>query len=66
MHNITCQDVSGLACDFVAQGETTEEAMMDLRNHGMETHPTELQQMMNDGMTEEMLVEKMKSADKEV
>lgn len=64
MHSIACHDVSGLTCSFVAQGETTESAMTELRNHGMTTHPTELMQMMNDGMTEEMLVEKMKAADK--
>jgi predicted small metal-binding protein len=64
MHSIACQDVSGLACPFVAQGESMDEAMMELRNHGMESHPTELMQMMNEGMTEEMLVEKMKSAAK--
>lgn len=64
MHSIACQDVSGLACPFVAQGESMEDAMAELRNHGMSTHMNELQQMMNEGMTEEMLVEKMKSSAK--
>jgi predicted small metal-binding protein len=64
MHTIVCQEVSGLACPFVAKGETMEEAMMELKSHGMEMHMAELSKMMSEGMTEEMMMNKMKEAAK--
>ncbi|GEM_PF-3525883 len=66
MHSIACQDVSSLACPFIAEGESMEAAMMALKNHGMEMHQEELGKMMAEGMTEEMLIEKMKGAAKTI
>ncbi len=64
MYHIACQEVTGFSCPFVAEGETMEAAMESLKSHGMEVHAEELQKMMADGMTEEMMMEKMKSVAK--
>lgn len=64
MHSISCHDASGLTCDFTATGETLEAAIENLKNHGMEMHAGELQKMMAEGMTEEMMMEKIKAAAK--
>lgn len=61
MYKIACKDMGMETCPFVAEGETMEEAMMQLKNHGTETHAAEMEKMMADGMTEEMMMEKMKS-----
>lgn len=65
MHTIACQDVSGIECPFVAKGETMEEAMGQLKDHGMGMHQEELAKMMAEGMSEEQMMEKMKSVAKE-
>ncbi len=65
MHTIACQDMGIEGCPFVAKGETMEEAMMQLKDHGDAVHPTEIKQMMDSGMTEEQMMEKMKMVAKE-
>lgn len=48
-------------CPFVAKGENLETAMMQLKEHGMSVHGPEMQKMMAEGMTEAMMMDKMKS-----
>jgi predicted small metal-binding protein len=48
MKTLKCADVAGIACDFVATGETDAEVKAKLAEHGASAHAD----MMN-GMTEE-------------
>jgi len=64
MKTLGCNDVSGLACSYVAKGETDEQVMEDLKNHGNTVHPEEIKKMM-EGMSEEELMQKMKENIKE-
>jgi predicted small metal-binding protein len=45
MMSLACKDMGVEGCDFVAQGETKEEVMMKLGEHGASAH----------GMTAEMM-----------
>ncbi len=61
MNSIACADMGIEGCPFVAEGETMEEAMMKSKEHATATHAAEIEKMMADGMTEESMMEKMKS-----
>jgi len=67
MKTLSCQDVSGLACPFVAKGETEEEVIQQLMGHAKTDHPEESTKMM-EGKTEEEMKEmlKLKIKDEEV
>lgn len=65
MYKIACQDM-GMACPFVAEDGTLEGAMAKLNDHGAHVHPAEIQKMMDEVMTEAMMMEKMKSVAKQV
>jgi predicted small metal-binding protein len=64
MTKIACADM-GMDCPFVAEGETMEQAMGALQHHGDEVHADAIKEMMANGMTEEQMMEKMKSVAKE-
>ncbi|MFZ5364404.1 MAG: DUF1059 domain-containing protein [Patescibacteria group bacterium] len=64
MKTLSCQDVSGLACPFVAKGETEEEVIQQLMDHAKTEHPEESVKMM-EGKTEDEIKEVMKSKIKE-
>ncbi|MBU1145928.1 DUF1059 domain-containing protein [Patescibacteria group bacterium] len=64
MKTLSCQDVSGLACPFVAKGETEEEVIQQLMDHAKTAHPEESAKMM-EGKSEEEMKEMMKSKVKE-
>lgn len=51
-------------CPFVAKGETMDAAMTTMKEHGMSAHPTEMDDAMAKGMTEEMMMNKMKEVAK--
>ena len=59
MYNLSCKDVSGIECAFVAKGNSEQEVMTDLTEHGMAKHADEIQKMMLAGMTKEAMEEKM-------
>lgn len=59
MKTLTCKIVSGIDCPYVAKGETDEEVMVQLKEHGQEAHPEEIKKMM-EGMSEDDLVKRMK------
>lgn len=42
MKQLACNDVSGLACEYIAEGTTAEDVKQQLAMHGMEEHPDEL------------------------
>ena len=65
MYNIACKDMGMPDCTYVASSETMEGAMMSLKEHGMSAHPAEIQKMMAEGMTEEMMMAKMQEVAKE-
>jgi predicted small metal-binding protein len=64
MKTLSCQDVSGVACPFVAKGETEEEAIQQLMDHAKTAHPEESAKMM-EGKSEEEMNEMLKSKVKE-
>ncbi len=41
---LACRDM-GMNCDFVANGDTNEEVMKQLSEHGMTVHAEEIQKM---------------------
>lgn len=64
MTTIACQDMGIAGCDFVAKGETMEEAMGALKEHGMSVHAEEIKGMMDAGMTEDAMAAKMQEVAK--
>ena len=60
MYKIACQDM-GLACPFIAEDETLEGAMMKSKDHSLHIHAAEIKKMMDEGMTEDAMMEKMKT-----
>lgn len=59
MYHLTCKDVSGIDCSFEAKGDSEQEVMDDLKEHGMAKHAEEIQKMMADGMSQEDMEAKM-------
>lgn len=54
---ISCAEVGGMDCDFIARAETEEELMEVVRHHGREVHgmdeiPPELQAKMKEAIRE--------------
>jgi predicted small metal-binding protein len=49
MYNLSCKDVSGIECPFVAKGNSEEEVMADLTEHGVAKHLDKIQAMMAEG-----------------
>ena len=47
MKELKCREVGGL-CDFIASGETGEEAKQKLMIHGMEAHAAKMSVMSED------------------
>lgn len=45
MKTISCHALSGQTCNFVAKGETAEEAKNDILHHGMTVHPEMMAKM---------------------
>lgn len=64
MYSIACQDMGIEGCPFVAQSDTMEGAQSILKEHGSVTHPDKIKEMMDGGMTEEMMMNKMKEVAK--
>lgn len=64
MKTLSCQDVSGLSCPFVAKGETEEAVIQQLMDHAQAEHPEESAKMM-EGKTPEEVTEMLKSKIKE-
>jgi predicted small metal-binding protein len=64
MKTLSCQDVSGLSCPFVAKGETEEAVIQQLMDHAKAEHPEESAKMM-EGKTPEEVNEMLKSKIKE-
>jgi|JI8StandDraft_1071087.scaffolds.fasta_scaffold316329_2 predicted small metal-binding protein len=60
MYNLSCKDVSGIECPFVAKGNSEEEVMADLTEHGVAKHLDKIQAMMAEGMTQEQMEDKMR------
>jgi predicted small metal-binding protein len=60
MYNLSCKDVSGIECPFVAKGNSEEEVMADLTEHGVAKHLDKIQAMMAEGMTQEQMDDKMR------
>ena len=60
---IACRDL-GIDCPFVAKGDTEEEVVEKITEHGKTTHPKEVEGMMKN-MTGEQMKELMKSKIKE-
>ena len=60
MYNLSCKDVSGIECPFVAKGNSEEEVMADLTEHGVAKHPDKIQAMMAEGMTQEQMEDEMR------
>jgi predicted small metal-binding protein len=65
MKELACRDVSGMDCDFKAQGETAEEVKAKLMEHGNSAHAEAMASMTDEqkaGMaqkTEELLAAQM-------
>lgn len=59
MKKLACASM-GMACPFVAEGETDEEVMGKLTEHGMSAHPEEVGKMMSE-MGEDAMKEKMRA-----
>lgn len=64
MKTLSCQDMSGLSCPFVAKGETEEAVIQQLMDHAKAEHSEELAKM-TEGKTEEEVKEMIKSKIKE-
>lgn len=64
MKTLSCQDMSGLSCPFVAKGETEETVIQQLMDHAKAEHSEELTKII-EGKTEEEVKEMMKSKIKE-
>lgn len=64
MVTIACQDMGMNGCPFVASGETMEAATAALKEHGNAVHADAMKAMMDGGMTEDALMEKMKEVAK--
>ncbi len=64
MNTIACADMGMEGCPFVAEGETMEAAMASLKEHGTAAHADAIKAMMDGGMTEEQMAEKMQSVAK--
>jgi len=45
MKSLACKDVSGLECEYVAEGETNEEVKAALAQHGADEHAEEMEAM---------------------
>ncbi len=60
MYNLSCKDVSGIECPFVAKGNSEEEVMADLTEHGVAKHLDKIQAMMAEGMTQEQMEDEMR------
>ena len=60
MYNLSCKDVSGIECPFVAKGNSEEEVMADLTEHGAAKHLDKIQAMMAEGMTQEQMEDEMR------
>jgi predicted small metal-binding protein len=54
MKNISCMDM-GVNCPFVAEGETAEDAVMNLTAHATTAHPEEVSKMTPEEMKEAMM-----------
>jgi len=68
MKTLACMDVCGekcMACSFVAKGETDEDVMKQLDEHGKKAHPKEMEEMMK-MMPKEQMMEMMKSKIREM
>lgn len=59
MHTLACADF-GVACDFVAQGETPEACISAAMEHVKSTHPEKLEAM--SAMPQADVMAKMKTA----
>lgn len=59
MKKLACASM-GMACPFVAEGETDEEVIGKLSEHGMATHPQEVGKMMEE-MGQDGMMDKMKA-----
>lgn len=60
MYSIACQVMGIAGCPFIAKSDTMEGAQSMLKEHGNTTHPDKIKEMMDGGMTEEMMMNKMK------
>lgn len=60
MYNLSCKDVSELECRFVAKGNSEEEVMADLTEHGIAKHLDVIQAKMASGVTQEQIEDKMR------
>ncbi len=63
MKKLSSRDL-GLNDDFVAEGETDEEVMQKMKEHGQQFHAEEVKKMM-ETMSEEEMIAMMKSKIKE-
>jgi len=61
MYSLSCKDLGMEKCDYVAMGETKEEAMQMSKDHAMKAHPKEMKEKM-EKMSEEELKQKMMDA----
>ncbi|MEX2008528.1 MAG: hypothetical protein WD850_03500 [Candidatus Spechtbacterales bacterium] len=52
MKHLSCKNVSGKDCDYVAQGEAGQETKQQLIEHGRQTHPELLE-----GVSEEEMAQ---------
>ena len=54
MKKLTCNDVSGQDCPYVAEGDSNEEVLNKLSDHGDQTHPGMVKKMKEEMTDEEM------------
>ncbi len=65
MYTSSCAAMGVPTCAFTATGETPEEVMAKMTEHGMAEHPAELK-VMEETMSPEQLADMMKAAITEV
>ncbi len=45
MYKLACKDLGAPECDYIAQGETQEETLNQMKMHAMQAHPEKMEEM---------------------